>query len=70
MNIYDKLAKALAYRKYSFLEYMHYHEYSTDQVYEANTAYLECLGFSNAYSHITNEEIEELLDNQPITKRV
>ena len=66
MNIYDKLAKALAFRKYSFTDYMYEHEYTYDQ---AIIAYVECRELSIAYGHFSTAEIEELLDNQPIVKQ-
>lgn len=65
ITIYDKLAKALAYRKYAFSAYCKAHEYEEDDT-NAIESFLDCKFYSNQFIGLSDEDIEVLLNNQPI----
>lgn len=66
LTLADKLAKALAYRKYSLAQYAEKHEYSDPLSNECIVAYKDCLGWSSFYVNLSDKEIEEILAVLPI----
>ncbi len=60
MTIYDKLAKALAYRKYHFTAYCEAHEYKEGDP-KGRESWLDCKFYSDQFVGLSNEDIETIL---------
>lgn len=63
LNLENKLAKALAFRKYqgNYPEYCRVHEYDENHMNALDSWWL-CRYYSEQYKNLTVIEIEELLD--------
>lgn len=64
-SIYDKLAKALAYRKYSFNEHCVVHEYVIGSA-EGEESFKDCKFYSELYFGLSDQDIETLLNDAPV----
>lgn len=66
LTLSDKLAKALAYRKFSLDQYAEKHEYVDAYSDDCMAAYKDCRGWSNFYVNLSDSDLEEILSSLPV----